>query len=323
MSVYLESPVLALCEDRNQYPKSNKKSGSPEGWFKQENLDCYNLHSISFDFFVNWRASPVRITRHAWIKVVLNVEPNEVVDNNGVVDSDFLMVLLESHFEKEILYKWYDFCFFNDLKLEFIFINEKSSRVVLEDNVIFSRVYEEGGVLKLKAKIISVSELKVKIKYGTGGDLTVGKKGLIYSTSSLECFLSKSDAAYPGDADLILFDKNTLETFAVLEFKKHTKKTPIEEQKLNNYYPYPDRVKYERLFLLNSYLKGRSSLVVLYYPTLNLINSKVEIVGEMQKKLYTKKSILITLPLSIENAHTYVEEFIKYLRGVKFNEKQA
>lgn len=318
MSLYLKNPVLARCDNRNVLPKFNHISGSPEEWFQQPRLDQYNLQSISFDFFVNWQVKPEKLMRHAWIKVLLNQSPSTLLDHNGHLDCDLLLDLLNKHFQALAIDAWYEFCTYNSMQLEFIFIDDTISTVADADQLIFARVYKAQDVIKLAAKIITVTELKAKIKCGTGGDINVGRKGLTFGTTCLECFLSTSGAAYPGDADLVLFDKDTLNTVAVLEFKKHTLNTAMAEQCLSNYYPKSDRLKYHRLFLLNAYLTGQSKLVVLYYPTLNLEYSKVEIIGGTDTSLKVVDSTLIKLPVSAveDTLYHYLKEFMSYFRGV-------
>lgn len=111
-----------------------------------------------------------------------------------------------------------------------------------------------------------IADLKEDIKLLSGGPIRIGKKGLIYSTSTLEGYLSRSDAAWPGDADLIILDK-ALCPVALLEYKKHTLDTPIKDQQLSNYYPYPDKRKYDRLAIFKTFLASDMPLINIYYPT--------------------------------------------------------
>ena len=78
--------------------------------------------------------------------------------------------------------------------------------------------------------------------------------------------LSHTDAVWPGDADLIILDKST-SPVALIEYKKHTLDTPINNQKLLNYYPSRDKRKYDRLEILRSFLGSGTQFINLYYPT--------------------------------------------------------
>lgn len=78
--------------------------------------------------------------------------------------------------------------------------------------------------------------------------------------------MSRTDAAWPGDADLIILDKD-LNPVALLEYKKHTLDTPIKDQQLSNYYPYPDKRKYDRLAILRNFLGNNTPFINIYYPT--------------------------------------------------------
>ena len=87
---------------------------------------------------------------------------------------------------------------------------------------------------------------------------------MIYSTSSLEGYLSRQPYFWPGDADTVLFDENN-EVVAIIEFKKHTASStiPFGEQRITNYLN-QDILKYKSLALLRD--KFQTPLFVLYYP---------------------------------------------------------
>lgn len=134
-----------------------------------------------------------------------------------------------------------------------------------DDMTIISVVFNNNGEVS-HAINKRISDLKGDIKLLSGGPISIGKKGLIYSTSTLEGYLSRTDAAWPGDADLVILDK-ALKPVALLEYKKHTLDTPIKDQQLSNYYPYPDKRKYERLAILRNFLGIDTPFINIYYPT--------------------------------------------------------
>lgn len=118
----------------------------------------------------------------------------------------------------------------------------------------------------------SLDGLKTIIQQRSGGPIRVGRKGLRFGTSRLECYLSHTDAAWPGDADLVVYDAgSSCQPTAIIELKKHTRHStlPFLEQRLENYYPKPDGRKYDRLIALANHLSDRNvvPIFVLYYST--------------------------------------------------------
>jgi hypothetical protein len=94
---------------------------------------------------------------------------------------------------------------------------------------------------------------------------------------------------------LIIVNKNDLEIHSILEFKKHNLDTPIENQKLGNYYPNPDRRKYDRLAILKNYLSTQK-LSCIYYPTKSFLNGKIESIEGQVGNLVSGKTLLLPLP---------------------------
>lgn len=104
----------------------------------------------------------------------------------------------------------------------------------------------------------------------SGGAVRIGNKELIYGTTNLECVLSKTDSAYPEDMDMLLLNENA-DPVAIFEFKKHTLSPDVSDQKLSNYYPNPDRRKYDRLAIFKEYVFNRLAIdvpiILFYYPS--------------------------------------------------------
>ena len=124
----------------------------------------------------------------------------------------------------------------------------------------------DHGDFGIEFEEITIIKFKKRIRELSRGPVPIGEKGLYWGTSRLECFLSKTDSAYPGDVDFVLLDRNR-DVSGIIEFKKHTKSEPISEQKLGNYYPSPDGRKYDRLAILRDYFDVSIPLLCLYYPT--------------------------------------------------------
>ena len=114
----------------------------------------------------------------------------------------------------------------------------------------------------------SLGWLMTQIQKHSGGPVWVGSKGLTYGTSAIECMLSKTKAAYPGDADAVIADdKGAVK--CVIEYKKHTLDDNIGNHLVNRYYADKDKRKYERLDLLVTHYRNYANIpfVVFYYST--------------------------------------------------------
>lgn len=253
----LVKPYLALTTDRSKLSKKHPFSGAPEDWFINTILKQRSFFGVSFDFFVNWNNNT--ISNEFWVKRIVKTEyspwpiidkrilQQEIYDCDGI---EYVRVLSRFASKYNVILKYQLF---------------KESNSWNDDMPIVSVVFNNNGeVSHVKNK--RISDLKEDIKLFSGGPISIGKKGLIYSTSTLEGYLSRTDAAWPGDADLIILDKS-LNPVALIEYKKHTLDTPIKDQQLSNYYPYPDKRKYDRLALLRSFLGIGTQFINIYYPT--------------------------------------------------------
>jgi hypothetical protein len=253
----LVKPYLALTTDRSKLSKRHPFSGAPEDWLINAILKQRSLFGVSFDFFVNWNNNVV--SNEFWVKRIVKTEyaPWPITDKGilqqKIYDCDsmeYVKVLSRFASKYNVILKYQLF---------------KESNSWNDDMTIISVVFNNNGEV---SHVINkrISDLKEDIKSLSGGPISIGKKGLIYSTSTLEGYLSRTDAAWPGDADLVILDK-ALNPVALLEYKKHTLDTPIKDQQLSNYYPYPDKRKYDRLAILRSFLGIDTPFINIYYPT--------------------------------------------------------
>lgn len=246
----LVKPYLALTTDRNKLPKSHPFSGAPEEWFINDILKQRSVFGVSFDFFVNWKNNT--ISNEFWVKRIVKDEytpwpltdkgilQQKIYDCDGI---EYVRVL--SRFASKY-----------NVNLKYLLFKESNrwNDEMLIVSVAFNNKWE---VYQVTEK--NISDLKKDIKLLSGGSISIGNKGLVYSTSTLEGYLSQTDAAWPGDADLIVLDK-ALNPVALLEYKKHTLDTPMRDQKLSNYYPSKDRRKYDRLAILRSFFRRGYSI---------------------------------------------------------------
>lgn len=283
----LKYPFLAQCANRNSVPRSNQHTGLPEDWFSNTILNMYDMVGFSFDFFVDWSLSPNQITPNAWLKRILTDPPQNLTDQQvkeGLISFE----------GTEYLTLFAKFCNKNNLTLHYILFREvdweKSPEIIF---VVTIKYIDDD--LDFHIERLDIEALQSKIRAFSGGAVRIGSKGLIYGTSCLECFLSKTDSLYPGDVDLIIVNKNDLEIHSILEFKKHNLDTPIESQKLGNYYPNPDRRKYDRLAILKNYLSAQK-LFCVYYPTKSCLNGKIESIEGQVGSLVSGKTLLLPLP---------------------------
>lgn len=106
---------------------------------------------------------------------------------------------------------------------------------------------------------------------------------------------------YPGDVDLILLNSNNLPV-AIIEFKKHTLSSSVDGQKLSNFYPLPDKRKYDRLAILRDYLSRpnfRIPIIVIYYPTVETsTEGSMELIGGSVGNLYSLEIFKFSLPIN-------------------------
>lgn len=249
----------ARCTDRCQI------TGGPEpgNWIVPSLPDGWRL--VSFHFFVNWNHTSLMVADRIWMTRQLRLDVGDT---------------LEKMSKDKILAQFYDGGTFEEFaELERIFTpcGQQVSVILLpeipvgdiNDNTpIWAIIRGQNGEPQILKR--SVSYLKECIRHHSGGPVYVGNKGLTYGTSAVECALSRTDAAFPGDADAVIVDDQHRIRF-IVEYKKHTLDTPISEHLVTKYYAASDRRKYQRLeALATRYRISQSShipLVVLYYST--------------------------------------------------------
>lgn len=251
----LRKPVLALTSDRNRMAQMNDYCGNPEDWFDSQPFRDKNLYATSFDFFVDWEAN--KVCNEVWIK---RISDSDTIHQQGEAE---LLELIADCDGREKSNRLYLFMVYQHMIEKYMLFRdvpeerwENGEEKVVELNM--SR-YRNGSVTQL-----DVNEIQQMICQLRKRPAPIGNAGLIYSTSSLESYLSRQPYFWPGDADTVLFDENN-EVVAIIEFKKHTanSRIPFAEQKITNYLN-RDVLKYKSLALLRD--KFQTDLYVLYYP---------------------------------------------------------
>lgn len=276
----LIKPFHAKCTDRTKLSKRHSVMGIADEWFTNEILSEVSYYGLlSFDFFVNWRT--LELSNEFWIKRI--IPENNVLSSTSNEYIQGLIYSCDGESEVKLAAR------FLNGHLKYKLFRETNNWLEHPNNPhpILDVTINENGIVESVDRI-SLVALKSDIRNLSGGPVMLGNKGLIYGYTTLECHLSKTDAVWPGDVDLIIID-DEYNPKAIIEFKKHTKKEPIEDYMFNRYYPYPDGRKYDRLTILKDYFEKQIGhtvpLLVLYYPTEIEIEGIIveEIVGELGK----------------------------------------
>lgn len=280
-------PQLALCTDRSKTPKKNTTIGEPLEWLTHNVLNSFGCSQLSFDFFVNWNNFICQ--DRIWIKRIL--APNIDIHDFSKNTSDFITQKALDINDNLML-----------INLFSIKYNFSPSYMIFKDNVVWETNPEPilRGAITAKGiedlKLYTINDIKRAIHQNSGGPVKIGKKGLLYGTSSLECYLSFTDAAWPGDVDILLWDNFNNKVSVIIELKKHNLETPISDQQLSNYYPSFDKRKYDRLAILRDRLGSNIPIIVLYYPTnIAQTNIKLELINGLPGKLYSASYTLIDI----------------------------
>ena len=230
----LFGPVQARCADRSQVTRA-PRGGGPDDWWPRVWLEEGGYSRATFDFFVNWRDR--RLANVAWSKVLASgasavrvrqrdaqlVAPAlDVVD--GMTNRAAVRALGMAH----------------------------SLRLLPEP----FRPADGVGVIEADRDpvmaFMPLAALQDEIAGLSGGRFRIGRKGLTYGTSDVECYLSSTDTPWPGDVDAVIFDAETLAPVCVLEWKKHNPQYAgrIADNLFEHYYRQGDQRKWDRLAIL-------------------------------------------------------------------------
>ncbi|SNT03249.1 hypothetical protein SAMN06265795_11258 [Noviherbaspirillum humi] len=306
-------PVLARCTDRTVLAKENPVLPSPQSILSNDFLSEQNLIGVSFDYFIDWTSN--QLNKDFWLKCPF--ESTITGDLSHLSDDDITHGLRgHQKFMELVAFSSANAC--------------SASAIVFDDchcwndeetsSIIIARWPKDPQKKKgLEISRLRLSQVKELIKFRSGGPFPIGKKGLQYGTSCLECHLSKTDALWPGDVDLLLCGKSSMKPIAIIELKKHTEssKKNFRQQKLSNYYPGEDGPKYDRLALLSQQISpGRKiKIFTLYYSTLRseLSVRLEEIVGTFGSLIGQQQtSFNITVRDPVSGYRKVIEEIAKH-----------
>jgi hypothetical protein len=252
----LDVPRLAQCQDRSVTPRMHRLLGEPPEWFSAAGLAASNLAVLSFDFFVRW--SDMTCGDEIWIKRIAPVQGRRVAEERAIyLDS----VSPAAPIDEELLV---DFSERYDLQAVVQVFRDGVDWIANPDQVVRVEL-DRGGIREVRLQ--SIGDLMDSIRTLRRGEAPMGAKGLRYGTSTLECYLSATDALWPGDIDMVLWRSDSQRAVALFEWKKHNLSTPLAEQTLSNYYPRPDGRKYDAIAALRERLDNRLPIFAVYYPT--------------------------------------------------------
>ena len=304
----LNLPILAKCDDRNVRARSHPFSGEPGDWLADTYLEQYGLVGFTFDFFVNWTTHS--ISNQLWIKRVVEGAFNPW----PILSRDISNAIYQCDGEEKVK-QLCGFATKYGMSCHYFLFKESSNSQRPPAPIV--EVEFDGNGFVEGVQEVQLLNLMSRIRQLSGGPVRVGSKGLFYGLTTLECFLSKTDAAWPGDADLVLVD-SSLSPLAIIEFKKHNLNTPISNQTLSNYYPSPDGRKYDRLALFRDYFNDSASvlpIVVVYYSTKQSVcQVKLECIEGAVRRLRATPPELVSLP-NASDEHS-CRDFVARLLGM-------
>lgn len=282
----LSKPILALTKNRTQKAQTNRYCGDPEDWFDSHFFQEQNIFSTSFDFFVNWEDES--ISDEVWIKRISDS------DNIHNQNAHGLLELISDCDGRDKSNRLYRFLTYQRLAEKYMLYRDIPEREweIGEEKIVELELSRNGNCAISQ---FNVDEIQTKISELRKRPAPIGNAGLIYSTSSLEGYLSKQAYFWPGDVDTVLYDENN-EVVAIIEFKKHTanSKIPFHEQRITNYL-HRDILKYKSLALLRDRLN--TNLFVLYYPIpLDIDYVIIEKLEGIPDELYVTERFELTLP---------------------------
>lgn len=320
----LHKPISALCTNRNIPARTHRFSGEPDEWLADTYLEPHGLMGLTFDFFVNWKTRSM--SDRLWIKRIVesSFTPWPINPSHDTSKAIYQNTIYQCDGEEKVK-QLCEFAAKHDMSCHYFLFKESDDWENSPTPIV--AVSFGGGGLVTDVREVELSVLMRRIQEHAGGRVPVGKKGLTFGSSTLECYLAndkKDDgAAWPADVDLILVDSN-FTPHAIIEFKKHTPRdpTPFANQKLSNHYRRGDSWsrdgrKYNRLAIFRDYLSGNAPplpFIVVYFPTPTSINQvQLERVEGADRRLRTANSEFFPLPKASDGESC--KDFVATLLG--------
>ncbi len=259
MTVRIRPLFQARCDNRNA---ATAVKVNPTRWI--EAALAQEQSWVTFHFFINWNSATPEVVGPLWIVRLIVSSSKDSLDtaSHNEVYSAFINSDC-APFLKEL----------GELANS---ISTSSACVLLgESNILHSNspswivTSNDIATSPYSIKRLTLNALGKHIQEIRGGAANLGSKGLIYGTSAVECWLSKTNNIFPGDCDCLILNNGA--PAALLEMKKHTLTAPISSNLASQYYPAPDGRKYDSLFALKRRIEERFNkelpLAVIYYAT--------------------------------------------------------
>lgn len=271
--IQLGKPVLAKCIDRSQEAYDPVK---PDEIISQALKKRRQICStFSFNFFINWEEG--KFADHFWFTRLLKYKQTipsvEQIKQAFMLSDHYFDLLSLSHFAIQF-----------GVHVNGVVLPEPQNITEITENTPAWMIELREGKNHLNVQETNLKELQEKMAVIRGNRFTpMGRKGLNYGSSAVECWLSTRGNIYPGDCDLLLACNN--QPKLIVEFKKHTKRMqPIEDHLAEKYYNNgSDFRKYESLFLLRDFFeeKGITVPILVVYYSVNPVN----VLGEYQYRI--------------------------------------
>jgi hypothetical protein len=261
MSVQVTTLFQAKCDDRSVVTLIGV---DPMRWIEKA-LER-NTKSVSFHFFMNWNANPCHVVGPLWLTHLVKASnPDKVT----TISDDAVLAAFNQAGCWSRLQDLISLANRLSTSAESILLGEIDTRLLSGESpswlVSLNDEIKQGGHIER----ITLDGLSKRINSIRGGEASLGSKGLIYGTSAVECWLSKTRNLFPGDCDSLIVKDGC--PVALLEMKKHTLSTPISGNLASKYYPKPDGRKYDSLFALKRHIEDAFGyeipLAVVYYAT--------------------------------------------------------
>lgn len=292
----LNEPFLKKRIDKSK-PQKNSFFGDPKNLFSEfEKM-------ITFHFFtLNQVVKP-----YAWKVLVSDIDFDE-----SLLKTEIFEYAQENDLISDILYleKY-------DIELQYIVFNDNRNWA-LDNGPIYLVSFEiiENKRIDISFEVFEKYSFQKYIRFVQGQDMIMNKS-LIFSTTELEGYYAdicqsnnhpSGKAIFPGDVDLVLYNKNA--TISLIEFKKHTVfgEGIIEDQSFKKYW-YKDKKKYQGLALLAKKLNKGYFYNIIYSTKKNELR-KVKI-----EKISTELQLIEITIKSFENYKQAKEFMKKYIEG--------
>ena len=267
----------ALCYNRQQ----TATGPDPGNWLKP--VLPQNWTTTTFHYFIRWGENPLAVSEACPVTLLVDLEHDEPITSvtpeaiarafNGNEASKKLETaqrILSPHQKRAFA----------------LLLPEHPAEPVNFQTPIWHTNATQPETEDIKT--ITVRDLAIDIRKHRGQTAPIGQKGLTYGTSAVECFLSKTQDSFPGDADCVIADDIGQIRF-VIEYKKHNTKGPIARHLANRYYKNgSDRRKYQSLQALATAFSNHQDktpeIHILYYAPRYPYQIRLQHIRQVQKE---------------------------------------